>query len=224
METRNNNLSEYDRQEKTNRIEKIRRSIFGNKSRLLDSTFENDLFLNDDNPLRENALKYVADWDTNKSEGYSLFLYGSTGIGKSFYGACTTTEIIRKGVKDIYTDFKVFYCFMPTLEWAQAQERNTTIEKLKSADFVFLDELDTGAIPRSAINFYFTFFDTLYTRKIPYVLTTNASPQSMFADKQNDVRFAKIYDRISHQCAKYGFITGNACIRTELAKRERLNN
>ncbi len=221
MKTENDALTEYENKRKIEKVENVRSSLFGKKSRLLDSTFENDLFANVENPLRINANRYVNEWETNKENGHSLFLYGSTGIGKSFYGACITTEIIRKSIKSLYTDFKVIYLFMPSLEWASAQERNQTITNLKKADFVFIDELDTGAIPKNAINFYFTIFDTLYTKKTPFVLTTNASPQSMFADKHNDVRFAKIYDRISHQCAKYGFITSKMNARTEIAKRER---
>ena len=71
--------------------------------------------------------------------------------------------------------------------------------------------------------FYFTFFNTLYERQIPFVITTNASPQSMLEDKQTDDRFVKIYDRIMHQCAKYGFKTSTLCVRKELTKYEREN-
>ena len=217
----NDRLKEFDIESKKARIEKARRVCFGAFSRLYNSTFEKDLFPDISNPLRTYAERYVCEWTHNKTNGHSLFMYGATGIGKSFYGACITNALLEKDSSNLYCDLKVLYCFMPSLEWSTSEERNAVLEKVKASDFVFVDELDATAIPRNAINFYFTFFNTLYERSIPFVLTTNASPESMFADKQNDVRFAKIYDRISHQCAKYGFVTNKFSIRTELAKRER---
>lgn len=217
----NDRLKEIDIESKMARIEKARRACFGESSRLYNSTFDKDLFPDASNPLRSQAEKYVSEWTYNRINGHSLFMYGATGIGKSFYGACITNALLQNDIDNLFRDIKVMYCFMPSLEWATSQERTSVIERVQSADFVFVDELDATAIPRNAINFYFTFFNTLYARNIPFVLTTNASPASMFADKQTDVRFAKIYDRISHQCARYGFVTSKFSIRTELAKRER---
>ena len=217
----NDKLKEIDIQSKLSRIEKARCACFGFGSRLYESTFDKDLFGDMDNPLKTTAQRYVLEWEDNRSGGHALFLYGGTGIGKSFYGACITNALLLGDKNNLYKDLKVMYCFMPSLEWCTAQERNATLERLRASDFVFVDELDAGAIPRNAINFYFTFFNTLYERKIPFVLTTNASPESMFADRQSNVVFAKIYDRISHQCAKYGFQTSKHCIRLELTKRER---
>ena len=217
----NDRLREIDIEAKTARIKKARCVCFGDSSRLYNATFERDLFIFPENQLRKHAKCYVDEWANNKECGHSLLMYGTTGIGKSFYGACIANALLQNDIQNLHRDLKVFYCFMPSLEWATATERNIILERLKDSDFVFLDELDTGAIPRNAINFYFTFFNTLYERKIPFVLTTNASPESMFSDKQNDVRFAKIYDRISHQCAKYGFVTSKFSVRAELAKRER---
>lgn len=217
----NDKLKEFDIEAKLSRIEKARLSCFGESSRLYESTFDKDLFPDIDNPLRSAAQRYVMEWKQNKVHGHSLFMYGTTGTGKSFYGACITNELLTRDKSNLYNDLKIMYCFMPQLEWATAQDRNSILEKVKKSDFVFVDELDASTIPKNAINFYFTFFNTLYERKIPFVLTTNASPESMFADRQNDVRFAKIYDRISHQCAKYGFQTSKFSIRLELSKRER---
>lgn len=212
-------LLEYDKNAKLNRIDKARRVCFGTDSRLYNSVFEADLFA--DCAFRSVAARYVHEWEENRKHGHSLFLYGSTGIGKSFYGACITNALLKNDKNNLFNDLKVMYCFMPSLEWSSSQERNALLDKIKNADFVFVDELDAAAIPRSAINFYFTFFNILYERKIPFVLTTNASPESILSDKQNDVRFAKMYDRIFHQCGKYGFVTSKLSIRNELTRRER---
>ena len=195
--------------------------------RLREATFDKDLFIDTPNPLRESALRYVNEWQNNRENGHSLLLYGDVGVGKSFFGACILNAILERDINDLSRlERKIhpMYLFVSNVDLMQQAERQAFLAELPKYDFIFIDEFDPVMVTRGAVSFLVSLFDTIYERKIPFVLTTNESPQSMKQNMLRDDRYTRIYDRIVHQCAKYGFITNTVSVRKELTKIEREKN
>ena len=212
-------MRSYLFEEKTKRIPKLKRSCFADSLRLTEATFANDAH---PDALGAVARRYVSEWGHNLKEGRSILFYGETGTGKTFSAACIVNELYDTDVhRSTDYDIKIKYVFVPSLELAQRDEKAELLKEVRASNFVFIDEWDARSIrSNESKNFFLSLFDIMYENRIPFVITTNESPELMDADRSRDDAFSKIYDRITHQCAHYGFHKGKIHIRRELAALE----
>lgn len=83
-----------------------------------------------------NCKSYAEDFD---GSAQSLFLYGRTGLGKTFLSSCIAAEVMSKGYSVVFFSFPTLFSKLEDEHFGRSDER--TMEILMSADLVILDDL-----------------------------------------------------------------------------------
>ena len=191
------------RREKLIRIEQMKAHGLQDPS-LREYTFAHD---SGDNPLMSKARKYVQKWDEFKAEDIGLLLFGNVGTGKSFFAGCIANALLDQGISVLMTSFPKI---LNTLGTLYSDERNTYISSLNEYDLLIIDDLGSERETDYALEQIYSVIDARYRSRKPLIITTNLSLQEMKNYAYgNDLRYARIYDRILEKCQPIAFIGKN---------------
>lgn len=110
-----------------------------------------------------------------ENEGESLFLYGATGVGKTFLSSCVAKEIILNGYDVVYRPaYKIFRTFESykfnheDKDWAKRQ-----IEHITNAELLIIDDLGAEMHSAFTAEVLFDIINTRINRKQATVISTN---------------------------------------------------
>ena len=191
------------RREKLIRIEQMKAHGLQDPS-LLEYTFAHD---SGDNPLMPKARKYVQKWDEFKAEDIGLLLFGNVGTGKSFFAGCIANALLDQGIPVLMTSFPKI---LNTLGTLYSDERNTYISSLNEYDLLIIDDLGSERETDYALEQIYSVIDARYRSRKPLIITTNLSLQEMKNYAYgNDLRYARIYDRVLEKCQPIAFTGKN---------------
>ena len=175
---------------------------------LREYTFAHD---SGDNPLISKARKYVQKWDEFKAEDIGLLLFGNVGTGKSFFAGCIANALLDQGVPVLMTNFPRI---LNTLGTLYSDERNTYISSLNEYDLLIIDDLGSERETDYALEQIYSVIDARYRSRKPLIITTNLSLQEMKSYAcSNDLRYARIYDRVLEKCQPIAFTGKNYRLR-----------
>jgi len=171
---------------------------------LREYTFTHD---SGDNPLMSKARKYVQKWEEFKAEDIGLLLFGNVGTGKSFFAGCIANALLDQGVPVLMTSFPRI---LNTLGTLYSDERNTYISSLNEYDLLIIDDLGSERETDYALEQIYSVIDARYWSRKPLIITTNLSLQEMKNHAYgNDLRYARIYDRVLEKCQPIAFTGKN---------------
>lgn len=123
--------------------------------------------------ILNKCIEYANNFGENSG---SLFLYGNTGLGKTFLSSCIANAVINKGY------FVVFRSILKVFEDALAEhfgkKTGNTLEKLSKADLLILDDLGSEFGSQSDPILYQILNDRINLNK-PTVITSNLSLQEL---------------------------------------------
>lgn len=171
---------------------------------LREYTFTHD---SGDNPLLSKARKYVQKWEEFKAEDIGLLLFGNVGTGKSFFAGCIANALLDQGVPVLMTSFPRI---LNTLGTLYSDERNTYISSLNEYDLLIIDDLGSERETDYALEQIYSVIDARYRSRKPLIITTNLSLQEMKNHAYgNDLRYARIYDRVLEKCQPIAFTGKN---------------
>jgi DNA replication protein DnaC len=191
------------RREKLIRIEQMKAHGLQDPS-LREYTFAHD---SGDNPLMSKARKYVQKWDEFKAEDIGLLLFGNVGTGKSFFAGCIANALLDQGIPVLMTSFPKI---LNTLGTLYSDERNTYISSLNEYDLLIIDDLGSERETDYALEQIYSVIDARYRSRKPLIITTNLSLQEMKNYAYgNDLRYARIYDRVLEKCQPIAFTGKN---------------
>jgi DNA replication protein DnaC len=191
------------RREKLIRIEQMKAHGLQDPS-LWEYTFAHD---SGDNPLMPKARKYVQKWDEFKAEDIGLLLFGNVGTGKSFFAGCIANALLDQGIPVLMTSFPKI---LNTLGTLYSDERNTYISSLNEYDLLIIDDLGSERETDYALEQIYSVIDARYRSRKPLIITTNLSLQEMKNYAYgNDLRYARIYDRVLEKCQPIAFTGKN---------------
>ena len=191
------------RREKLIRIEQMKAHGLQDPS-LREYTFAHD---SGDNPLMSKARKYVQKWEEFKAEDIGLLLFGNVGTGKSFFAGCIANALLDQGIPVLMTSFPRI---LNTLGTLYSDERNTYISSLNEYDLLIIDDLGSERETDYALEQIYSVIDARYRSRKPLIITTNLSLQEMKNYAYgNDLRYARIYDRVLEKCQPIAFTGKN---------------
>lgn len=154
-------------------------------------------FSNDDggNPnLMSIARKYVANFDTMRSNGTGLLLYGNVGCGKSFTAACIANALIDTGTPCMMTNFTRI---INRLQESFAG-RQKYIDNLSRFDLLVIDDMAAERNTEYVWEQVMTIIDARYRSGLPVIVTTNLTIGEL-ADPA-DIRRQRVYSRLKEMC------------------------
>lgn len=138
-----------------------------------------------------NVRECIRTWLANFSPQTTkkgLLLWGSIGIGKTYFLCCIAKAIARKGYSVKFMDFMQLTSKLRTM-YSQKQPTGPLVESLMSCDLLVIDELARG----KNTEFEWSFLDELivgrYNRAGSMVIATNYRP---YPDAQVETKRADV--------------------------------
>ena len=83
-----------------------------------------------------NCRTYAEDFD---GKAQSLFMYGRTGLGKTFLSSCIAAEVMSRGYSVVFFSFPTLFSKLEDEHFGRSDDK--TMEILMSAELVILDDL-----------------------------------------------------------------------------------
>ena len=146
----------------------------------------------EDNELIRTAKRYVENWDYNKNRS-GLYLYGGTGVGKTFAASCIANAVIDKGYTALVTS-------LPRLiDMMVSGESIETLKKIGTVDLLVLDDFGTERHTEMSAEKMFQIIDTRISNKKPMIITSNFTISSI-EKGEDSIAIKRIASRIRGNC------------------------
>lgn len=154
-------------------------------------------FANDDggsDRMMEVARKYVDNFETMRSNGAGLLLYGDVGCGKSFAAACIANALIDRGVPCMMTNFsRIINRLQESFDGRQKY-----IDNLIRFDLLVIDDMAVERNSEYVWENIMNIVDSRYRSGLPMIVTTNLTINEL-ADP-TDIRRKRVYSRLKEMC------------------------
>lgn len=180
-------------QEKERQAEIIRNRAEGIPDKdMREHTFERDDARNEQ--VRNICLQYTTHFPDRLKDGKGLLLYGSVGVGKTFYGGCIVNALIDKGYMCLMTTFPRLVNDIQ----ASYSERQERIDRLRAYQLLVIDDLGVERNTEYMAEMVQTIIDERYRSGLPLIITTNLSPEEL--KNPGDVTKGRLYSRLFEMC------------------------
>ena len=190
-ERRKREEEEIKRQEFERRIKDMRRVGFPDDE-MKDWTFDKDDRANEH--ITSVARKYVENFETMRTDGKGLLLYGTVGTGKTFAAACIANALIDKGLPCLVTNFARLINTISGMYDGKQQY----IDGLNRFALLVIDDLATEADTDYRNEIVYNVIDSRYRAGLPMIVTTNLTAQEL--KNSADIRKQRIYSRLFERC------------------------
>ena len=157
--------------------------------RYKDTTFEKtDLNINDSFTKAYNRCKkYCEITDDVLANGYGLYIYGDSGLGKTHLTACMCNELISQYQQCLFTNFFEIAKLIKAA-WHKNAEAEVIIKKLCNIDFLFVDDLGTEKVQKNGEDNWlqeqiFDIINKRYNNKKPTIFSSNYSLNELINDR-----------------------------------------
>jgi len=176
----------------------IKQSGINNKLNFSFKDCSQELLLN--NELLAKAYKVAHIYCDNfpKNKHNNLLFFGAVGTGKTFLLECIANELTAKMN---YVVFSTAYDISKTMMHAYStnyDERTTLLSPLFESDLLIIDDLGTEPLfHESVLTNFFTLINERQRNNLPYIISTNLSPDEIDARYGNRIKSRIFNTRIT---------------------------
>lgn len=188
--------------------EELKKKIIDKKQRILrftniGSKYENSCFNNFDH-TRE-GLNNCTIWAKrfknkiiNGGEKISLYIYGTTGNGKTELQACAYNELVNAGFNCLFTTLSKIFGVMHDYDNVKAYD---VYDIIRNLDAFFIDDFGIESLDKKSKEWLFEFFDIIDKFEIPTFITSNFFNRDHFisssANQSKDsINLQRIFSRM----------------------------
>ena len=129
------------------------------------------------------CMNYVRDFNENSP---GLFLYGATGLGKTFLSGCIAREILNKGYSVAFDSIQNYLRDIENEQFGRSDEKTDTLQTLLNADLVILDDLGSEFTTGFSSSAIYNIINTRLNMGKPTIVSSNLSFDEM--EKKYDDR------------------------------------
>lgn len=127
----------------------------------------------------------------------NLFLYGNTGLGKTFLSHCIAKELLDQGHFVVYFSAVNFFDMVSDRHFARDEEADTLYKRALGSDLVILDDVGTEVPNSFSTSALFTFLNNRIEARKPVIISTNLA-----LNQFKDIYGERIFSRIM-SCYKF---------------------
>ena len=142
--------------------------------------------------IMQNAFTHAHEFvDTFADEFRNLFLYGDTGIGKTFLSNCIAKKLIDKSFSVIYMTAHQFFDTMAKGKFDKDEIAEEMCEHFFDCDLLIIDDLGTELANSFTVSQFFLCLNERLLRKKSTIISTNLSLEAL-AEIYSERTFSRI--------------------------------
>lgn len=177
-----------------------------------------------DNPTFETAFyrckKYCDNADRVLKSGLGLYIYGTSGTGKTHLASCIANELARQHKQVVLTSFSEIASILKTTFYNKDNTERSYIKKLATIEFLIIDDIGVERVRNGDDDLWlqekiFEIVNQRYNNMRPTVFTSNYHPSILQAERGYAERTV---DRIIDMSTVFLEITGESVRRNRNGK------
>ena len=153
--------------------------------------------------------------DTFGREFRNLFLYGDTGVGKTFLSNCIAKELIDKSHSVIYLSSFELFDTLAKSKFGKDETANQMNEHIFDCDLLIIDDLGTELANSFTVSQLFLCLNERLLRRKSTIISTNLSLESLV-----DIYSERTFSRITSNYTMLKLTGDDIRIKKKLRKRE----
>ncbi len=136
------------------------------------------------------ALNFVKDFDIKFT---NLFLYGKSGLGKTFLCNCIAKDLLDEGKSVLYLSASQLFKMLEKDNFGDSKDDfGEVLNLIFDADLLIIDDLGTEFQTVFTASEFFNIINLRFIKKKPVVISTNLSPEDII-DKYSDRVVSRFY-------------------------------
>lgn len=153
--------------------------------------------------------------DTFGKEFRNLFLYGDTGVGKTFLSNCIAKELIDKSYSVIYLSSFELFDTLAKSKFGKDETANQMNEHIFNCDLLIIDDLGTELANSFTVSQLFLCLNERLLRRKSTIISTNLSLEALV-----DIYSERTFSRITSNYTMLKLTGDDIRIKKKLMKRE----
>lgn len=146
----------------------------------------------------EIAKNYVDNFDTMKENGKGLLLFGETGRGKSFAGACIANALTDRGIPCLMTNFAKIRNTAQGL----FEGREEYFKSFNKFTLLVLDDLFAESQTEYMKEIVYAVINARFEAGLPLIVTSNLTSDEI--KHPADISSQRIFSRLYQMCVPIG--------------------
>lgn len=161
--------------------------------------------------VKKSCWDYANHFTTNSP---NLMFQGGVGLGKTHLSLAIAGKVISKGYGVIYGSAQNFFNTIESEHFGRGDDKQYTLNLLKSCDLLILDDLGTEFITQFTTATLYDIINTRILRRRPTIISTNFNIDGL--KKKYDDR---ITSRLSGNYVRYQFVGSDVRITLKVKKK-----
>lgn len=153
--------------------------------------------------------------DTFGTEFRNLFLYGDTGVGKTFLSNCIAKELIDKSFSVIYLSTFELFDTLAKSKFGKDEAADQMNEHILNCDLLIIDDLGTEMTNSFTVSQLFLCLNERILRRKSTIISTNLSLESLV-----DIYSERTFSRITSNYTILKLTGDDIRIKKKLMNRE----
>lgn len=153
--------------------------------------------------------------DTFSNDFCNLFLYGDTGIGKTFLSNCIAKELIDKSFSVIYLTAYELFDTLAKGKFEKDDTAETMCDHIFDCDLLIIDDLGTELTNTFTVSQFFLCLNERILRRKSTIISTNLSLESIV-----DIYSERTFSRITSNYTMLKLTGDDIRIKKKLMNRE----
>ena len=153
--------------------------------------------------------------DTFGKEFRNLFLYGDTGVGKTFLSNCIAKELIDKSHSVIYLSSFELFDTLAKSKFGRDEAADQMNEHILDCDLLIIDDLGTELANSFTVSQLFLCLNERLLRRKSTIISTNLSLEALV-----DIYSERTFSRITSNYTMLKLTGDDIRIKKKLMKRE----
>ena len=145
----------------------------------------------------------------------NLFLYGDTGVGKTFLSNCIAKELIDRAFSVIYLTSYEFFDTLAKSKFQKDDAAETMCEHIFDCDLLIIDDLGTELTNSFTVSQLFLCLNERILRRKSTIISTNLSLESLV-----DIYSERTFSRITSNYTMLKLTGDDIRIKKKLMNRE----
>ncbi len=161
--------------------------------------------------IKKNCWDYANNFSRDSA---NLMFQGGVGLGKTHLSLAIAGKVIAKGYGVIYGSAQSFFSNIEQEHFGRGEDKQYTLNLLKSCDLLILDDLGTEFITQFSIASLYDIINTRILTRRPTIISTNFNIEGL--KKKYDDR---ITSRLSGNYVRYQFVGSDVRITLKVKKK-----